>query len=263
VAFLDALGFPVRYEWSGPQGADVVVLSHSLGTDLSMWDPQMPALQARFRVLRYDTRGHGGSGVTEGPYTLAMLGADVLGLLDGLGVSRAHFCGLSMGGQIGMWLGANAPDRISRLVLCNTGARIGTVESWNARIEAVAKGGMDAVAAAVVERWLTADFRARDPNAAARAHAFLIGTSPRGYAGCAAALRDADLRDGLGGIRAPTLVIAGAKDPATPPADGRFIADKVPGARYVELDAAHLSNIEATQAFTAALLGFLGEPGGA
>jgi 3-oxoadipate enol-lactonase len=261
--FLDALGFSVHYEWSGPPGPEVLVLSHSLGTDFSMWDPQMPALSTHFRVLRYDTRGHGGSGVTEGPYTLAALGADVLGMLDALGVARAHFCGLSMGGQIGMWLGTNAPDRVSRLVLCNTGARIGTTESWNARIEAVTKGGMEAVAAGVVERWLSASFRERAPEAVARARALLLGTSPQGYAGCAAALRDADERDRLGSIRAPTLVIAGSKDPATPPADGRFIADSIPGARYVELDAAHLSNLEAPEAFTAALVGFLSTPTGA
>jgi 3-oxoadipate enol-lactonase len=255
--FLDAGDLRVRYEWSGPAEARVVVLSHSLGTDLSMWDPQMPALAERFRVLRYDTRGHGGTAVTDGPYSIAQLGGDVLRMLDALGVTSAHFCGLSMGGQIGMWLGARAPERIGRLVLSNTGARIGSTSAWNTRIETVRTQGMGAIASGVTERWFSAELRERAPEVVARARALLEATPPLGYAACAAAIRDADARALLGGIHAPTLVIAGSKDPATPPADHRFLADSIPGARYVELEAAHLSNLEAPEAFTSALVGFL------
>jgi 3-oxoadipate enol-lactonase len=255
--FVDAGDLRVRYEWSGPPGPGVLVLSHSLGTDLSMWDPQMPALQERFRVLRYDTRGHGGTAVTEGPYSVGRLAEDVLRMLDALGVARVHFCGLSMGGQIGMWLGSRAPERIERLVLCNTGARIGSAESWNTRIDTVRFQGMSAISTGVTERWFSATFRERAPEVVARAKALLEATPALGYAGCAAAIRDADERAHLGAIRAPTLVIAGSKDPATPPADGRFLADSIPGARYVELEAAHLSSLEAPEAFTSTLVRFL------
>lgn len=255
--FLDAGDLRVRYEWSGPERAPVLVLSHSIGTDLSIWDPQLPALRERFRVLRYDSRGHGGTAVTEGPYSIAQLGGDALRMLDSLGVDRVHFCGLSLGGLIGMRLGATAPERIGRLVLCNTAARIGTAEAWNARIETVMSRGMAAIAPGVTERWFSAEFRGRAPEAVARARALLEVTPPPGYAGCAGAIRDADERALLGAIRAETLVVAGTKDPATPPADCRFLADSIPGARYVELETAHLSNLEAPEAFTDAVLSFL------
>lgn len=154
----------IHYDLTGSQNSPVLVLSNSLGTNFSMWDSQMSAFQKSFRVLRYDTRGHGKSDVTSGPYSIGQLGADVLGLLDALHFDRVHFCGLSMGGMIGMWLGLNAPGRILKLVLCNTAAQIGTAEVWRARIEAVAKGGMKSVAPAVIERWFTASFRAKSPQ---------------------------------------------------------------------------------------------------
>ena len=252
----------VRYERAGLPDTPVVVFSHSLGADLSMWDPQAAALAARFRVLRYDIRGHGGTAATPGPHTIARLGEDVVRLFDALGVARAHFCGLSIGGLIGMWLGAHAADRIERLVLANTGARIGTHESWNARIERVRQGGMGAVAPAVIERWFTASFRERSPAVVARVRAGLEATPVEGYVGGCTAIRDADLTADLAAIRAPTLVIAGAHDPATTPALGRLVAGAIPGARYVELEAAHLSNLEAAEAFTAAVSSFLGGTGG-
>ena len=258
-------GFRVRYEIAGLPEAPVVVLSHSLGADLTMWDPQARALAARFRVLRYDTRGHGGTAVTPGPHTIARLGEDVLQLLDALGVQRASFCGLSIGGQIGIWLGAHAaPGRIERLALCNTGARIGTNDTWNARIESVRKDGMRSVAPAVIERWFTPAFRERFPDVVARTQALIEATPPEGYLACCHAVRDADLTADLAAIRVPTLVIAGAHDPATPPASGRLVADRVKGARYVELEASHLSNLEAADAFTAELTQFLegGHSGG-
>jgi 3-oxoadipate enol-lactonase len=247
----------MRYEIAGLPEAPVVVLSHSLGADLAMWDPQARALASGFRVLRYDTRGHGGSAAGRGPHTIERLGEDVVRLLDALGVPRASFCGLSMGGQIGMWLGAHAADRIERLVLCNTGARIGTPDIWNARIESVRKDGMRGIAPAVIERWFTPAFRERSPDVAARTQAMIEATPPEGYVACCHAIRDADLTADLAAVRAPTLVIAGTHDPATPPASGRLVAEKVNGARYVELDASHLSNLEAADAFTAELAQFL------
>ncbi|HEY8231761.1 MAG: 3-oxoadipate enol-lactonase [Burkholderiales bacterium] len=252
----------LRYELEGRPEGPVVVLSHSLGADLSMWDPQAAALAARFRVLRYDLRGHGGTVATPGPHTIARLGEDVVRLLDALGVARAHFCGLSIGGLVGMWLGAHAAGRIERLVLCNTGARIGTHESWNARIESVRQGGMGKVAQPVIERWFTPAFRERSPDVVARVREQLEATPVEGYVGGCTAIRDADLTADLAAIRAPTLVVAGAHDPATTPALGRLVADAIPGARYVELPAAHLSNLEAAEAFTAAVSSFLGGTGG-
>jgi 3-oxoadipate enol-lactonase len=262
VAFVEAGGLRVRYELAGPDDAPVVVLSHSLGTDLSMWDPQVAPLAKRLRVLRYDARGHGHTTLARGPYSLEELARDVLRLLDALDVARAHFCGLSMGGLVGMWLGAHAAARVDKLVLCNTGARIGTAEIWNARIGSVTEGGMKAVASSILERWFTPGFERRAPEVVARARTLVLRTPPQGYVGACAALRDADERGDLASIAASTLVIAGSRDPATPPADGRALADGIPGARYVELEAAHLSNLEAEAAFTAELLGFLtGERG--
>jgi len=245
---------------SAPRRAPILVFSNSLGTNFSMWDPQIPALAARFRILRYDTRGHGQSAVTPGPYSITQLGRDVVGLLDAFEIERAHFCGLSMGGAIGMWLGIYAADRIHRLALCNTGAKIGTNDVWNARIETVRKGGMAAVADAVVQRWFSHAFLASAPDKVERTRQMVLATPPEGYIANCAAIRDMDQRETIARIKAPTLVIAGAKDPATPPAEARFIAERVPGARYVELDTAHLSNIEAAGSFTETLLQFLSEP---
>ena len=242
----------------GPAEAPVLVLSNSLGTHLAMWDAQRAALTARYRVLRYDTRGHGASTVTPGPYSIDQLGRDVLVLLDALKIRRAHFCGLSLGGMTGMWLAVHAPERIAKLVLASTTARIGAPEAYNQRIATVRSGGMAAVAEGVLERWFTADFRARAPAAVAPFRDMLIATPPEGYASCCAAVRDMDQREAIGGVRHPTLVIAGTHDVATPPADGRAIAERIRGARYVELDAAHISNVEAADRFTAEVLGFLG-----
>jgi 3-oxoadipate enol-lactonase len=241
----------------GRADAPVVVLSNSLGTNLGMWDEQLSALTQRFRVLRYDQRGHGSSSVTPGPYTIAQLGRDVLGLLEALKIQRVHFCGLSMGGMTGMWLAVNAADRIDRLVLANTTPKIGTPEVYDARIETVRKGGLAVVADAVIERWFTQNFRARSPGAVARIRAMLMTTPAEGYMGACGAIRDMDQRETIRSIRNPTLVISGTHDVATPPADGRRIAESIAGARYAELDASHISNIEASERFTAELTAFL------
>ena len=247
----------IYYELSGPSAAPVVVFSNSLGTDLAMWDSQAATLSQVFRILRYDTRGHGRSSVTLGPYTLHQLADDVVGLIDKLELERVHFCGLSIGGMTGMALALRAAQRLRKVVLCNTAAKIGPPEIWNARIEAVRKGGMQSVVPGILERWYTAAFRSASPEAVESTRRTLLSTPVEGYAGCCAALRDADLRNEVAGIQVPVLIIAGAHDPATTPADGRFLAERIAGSRYAELQAAHLSNIEASDAFTMELSAFL------
>jgi 3-oxoadipate enol-lactonase len=237
----------------------VLVFSNSLGTDFSMWDPQMVELAGHFRILRYDTRGQGRSSVTPGDYTIEQLGRDVLSLLDSLGLDRVHFCGLSMGGMIGMWLGINAPNRLHRLVLSNTAARIGTKEMWNARIATVRKDGMKTVAAAVIERWFTPEFRASFPEKVAPARRMLENSPPEGYAACCAAIRDMDQRETVAQIKAPTLVIYGGSDPVTPASEAHFLTGRIRGAVEVELAAAHLSNVEQANEFTKAVSHFLSQ----
>lgn len=250
-------GVSLHYRLDGPESAPVLVLSNSLGTNLEMWEPQMPALVQRYRVLRYDTRGHGLSGLPPAPYQVDRLGKDVVALLDALNIPEAMFCGLSMGGMTGMWLGVNAPQRFTRLVLCNTAAKIGAPEVWNARIAAVEKGGTAAVVPGVIQRWFTEGFVKAQPAAVERIAAMLQATSAAGYNAACGAVRDMDQRESIAAIRLPTLVIAGTHDLSTTAADGKAVADKIPGARYVELPAAHLSNVEVAADFTAALTGFL------
>ena len=247
----------IHYALEGQSGAPVLVFSNSLGAKHSMWDQQAAEFRKRFRVLRYDTRGHGQSPVTPGPYSIEQLARDVIALLDALDLGRVHFCGLSMGGMIGMWLALNAPERLHKLVLSNTAAKIGTSEGWNARIEAVQKNGMKSVASAILERWFTPAFRQNAPETMANILKILEETNPDGYVACCAAVRDFDCREQLNNIRTPTLVIAGAHDRATPPDGGRFLAQQIPGAHYVELNAAHLSNIEAQDRFNNELAAFL------
>jgi 3-oxoadipate enol-lactonase len=254
--FVEAGELKTHYSYTG-ENEPVLVFSNSLGTNFSMWDPQMEELQHRFRILRYDTRGHGQSSVTTGDYTIEQLGRDVLGLLDSFRLDRVHFCGLSMGGMIGMWLGIHAPNRLHCLVLCNTAARIGTKEIWNTRIETVRKNGMKLVAAAVVERWFTPEFRAHSAKKVVWAQEMVENSPPEGYAACCAAIRDMDQRDMVAQIKAPTLVIYGGSDPVIPIAEAQFLAEQIPGAVKVELAAAHLSNIEQAGVFTKAVSNFL------
>jgi 3-oxoadipate enol-lactonase len=257
MAFANVNGARIRYELSGPETAPVLVFSNSLGTDLSLWDSQEPDMAKKFRVLRYDKRGHGQSSAPAGPYSIEILGRDALGLLDFLHFDNVNFCGLSIGGQTGMWLGANASPRLKKLILCNTSARIGTMEWWNARIESVRKAGMKAVAPGVIERWFTEGFRAKQPPDVARIQRVLEGLDVEGYLACATAVRDFDFREKLAGIPVSTLVISGTHDPAATAADGRWASEQIPGAKYVELDAAHLSNIEQRERFTASIRTFL------
>lgn len=250
----------IHYRFDGPETAPVVVFSNSLGSDLSMWDAQAAGLAGDFRVLRYDGRGQGLSSAPPGPYSIEMLGRDVLGVLDGLGLARVSFCGLSMGGMIGMWLGANATGRLHKLMLCNTSAKIGSPDAWKPRMDAVEQGGMAAVVDATLERWFTPPFRASSPDQIGRIRNMLLRSPVQGFLGACAALRDADHRELISRIAVPTLVIAGSQDAGTTPGDGRFLAERIPGAQYAELDAAHLSNVERSKEFTAAISSFLAAP---
>jgi 3-oxoadipate enol-lactonase len=247
----------IHYVLEGQSGSPVLVFSNSLGANYSMWDPQAHEFRKKLGVLRYDTRGHGQSPPTPGPYSIELLGKDVIAMLDALDLDRVHFCGLSMGGMIGMWLGVNASERLSRLVLCNTAAKIGTSEFWNARIDAVQKNGMKSVASAVVERWFSPAFRQKSPATISSTLKMLEEANRDGYAASCAAVRDFDFREQLRKIHMPALVIAGTHDPATPPADGRFLADQIQGARYAELNTAHLSNIEDHDQFNREIAAFL------
>lgn len=248
----------IAYTVAGPDSAPALVLSNSLGTTAEMWSRQLDALSAHYRIVRYDTRGHGASIAPAGEYTLERLGRDVLAVLDDLNIERAHFCGISMGGLTGQWLGAHAADRIDKLIVANTAARIGSVQGWGERAALVRTRGMDEVASGAAGRWFTPEFVQRQPEVVQRLTDQLRATPTQGYAGCCDALSVADLRDEIAKIAAPTLVIAGECDPVTTVDDARFIVERVPGARMTTLAASHLSNIEAAQAFNSAVLAFLG-----
>jgi 3-oxoadipate enol-lactonase len=241
----------------GPDTAPALVMAHSLAADLTMWEAQVAALAQHFRIIRYDARGHGGSDRPAQPFGIDRLGRDALSLLDALHIDRVHWCGLSMGGMVGQWLLAHARDRLGRVVLANTAAVGGQPDGLNERIRLVRQVGMTAVADATMARWFTPEFRAARPDVVDRIRALVVATRPCGFAACSAALRDMDLRAAIAGARNPVLVIVGTHDPGTPPSAGRFIAQRIAGARVVELDAAHLSNVEQADAFTRALLDFL------
>ncbi len=236
----------------GPRDAPVLVLAGSLGSTLEMWRPQVAPLTGRFRLIRIDHRGHGGSPVPPGPYRVADLAGDVLALLDDLGLDRVAWCGLSLGGVVGQYLASEAPERIGRLTLCCTSAHWPDPSVWEQRIAAVESGGTGPIAAAVVERWFTPEWAAAHPDVVADAVAQVAGTPDAGYAACCDALRVWDHRPRLGAITAPTLVIAGSADPATPvEPHARTLAEGIPGARLGVLDAAHLATIERADQATA------------
>jgi 3-oxoadipate enol-lactonase len=250
----------VAHELLGPADGPPVILSCSLGTDRSMWDPQTPALTERNRVVRYDLRGHGTSPAPMGPYAISDLGEDLLALMDRLGIERASLCGVSIGAMTSIWVAAHAPERVRRLVLCCTSARFGpeAAEVYRSRAETVREHTVDAVADGALERWFTPAFREAQPELMAQIRRGLTDTSSEGYAGCCKALAALDLVPVLGSISAPTLVIAGAEDPATPPEHGRAIADGIPGARFELIDgAAHLANIEKADQVTPLIAGFI------
>jgi len=247
----------VHHVEEGPADAPPLVLSNSLGTTLAMWDPQVPALAERFRVIRYDTRGHGASPVPPGPYDVADLGADLLALLDRLGIERADLCGLSIGGLTAMWAAANAPDRVGRLVLCSTSARFDSPERYAERAAIVLAEGMEPVANTTVRRWFTERFATEQPGVVDEFHDMLLGTPPPGYAACCGVVERTDLSPSIGAIVAPTLLLAGADDPSTPPPHAERIAERVHDARVVVLPGSHLLNVESAGETTRAILDHL------
>jgi len=246
------------YRLEGIPEKPVLILSHSIGTDHGMWAPQVPDLFPHFQVLRYDTRGHGASEVTKGEYSIEMLGRDVLALADALGIGKFAFCGLSMGGAIGQWLGVNAADRLTSLVLANTAPKFGERSNWETRIKMVSEGGMAAIVDMVMQRFFSPQTLVSSNVYASTVKLMLLGTDPVGYVGCCVALRDFDSRATLRNIRVPTLVISGNRDVSTPWAgNGDVLAGQIPNARSLQLPAAHLSNLERPRSFLAALLEFL------
>ncbi|WP_457588181.1 3-oxoadipate enol-lactonase [Ensifer canadensis] len=260
MAYLKLSNHRLHYRIDGGAGDDKpwLVFCNSLGTDMHMWDAQVDALSAQYRILRYDCRGHGRSSAPPSPYSLDDLGGDVLALLDALGIEWTHFCGLSIGGLTGQWLGIHAGERLRKLVLCATAAKIGTAQSWSARIDAVQTGGLEALVPATAERWFTPKFRACEARAVAMVLDSFAATSPDGYVGCCAALARADLRDALAQIENPLLAISGEQDPVCPPADLDDIAARVRRGRHVSLPGRHIVNIESASSFNAVLLEFLG-----
>ena len=245
-----------HHRLEGPEGASVLVLSGSLGTTLELWDANVAELTRRHRVLRYDHRGHGRSATPAGPYAVADLAGDVVELLDRLELDRVSFCGLSLGGAVGMWLGRRFPDRIERLTLCSASPRFGEPDAWRERAATVRARGTGAIADTVVRRWFTPAFQEERPEVVARFRDMLASAPRDGYAACCDALAAWDFRDELGSIGVPTLVVAGADDPVSPPEHAELIAEHVPAATLVVLpSAAHLPNVEQPEAFARAVLG--------
>jgi 3-oxoadipate enol-lactonase len=257
---IDADGCPIYFEVEGPERAPVLMLSNSLGTTLHMWDGQVALFTRHFRLVRYDRRGHGKSGLPRGPYTMERLGRDVLAVLDGLGITKTNWCGLSMGGMVGQWLGAHAPERIERLVLANTSSYFPDKSAWNDRLALVREKGIGAFAGPNMERWFTREFRERAPEKVAWMAKMFAATPLEGYVACGEAVRDMDHRELLPKISAPTMIIAGKHDPATPLEAGEYLRSRIPGAMLTVLEAAHISNIEQPSAFTDAVLQFLVAP---
>jgi 3-oxoadipate enol-lactonase len=248
----------LNYRVDGPPEAPVLVLSHALGLSLAMWDPQLARLSQDFKVLRYDHRGHGESPVPAGPYRIEDLGRDLLQLLDRLGLDRVSFCGLSLGGMVGMWVAANAPERIDRLVLCCTAARMARPDDFAARARTVREQGIEPIGEALIGRWFTPSFLASQPDRVARIRAILVSTPREGYAGACEAIAQMDLREDLLRIKAPTLVIGAQQDQSTPPEKSREIAEGISGAALVVIpDAAHIANVEQPEAVSNQILDHL------
>ena len=256
-------GRPLRLTASleGSDRKPVLVLGNSLGTTRGLWDPQLPPLAREFRLLRYELPGHGGPGAgagaqdpPPGPYSIADLGTAVLALLDEHGIDRASYCGISLGGMIGMWLAAHAPDRIAALGLCCTSAHMPPASGWLDRAALVRTAGMASVTGLALDRWFTPVFARSSPAVIATIAAMLDSADPEGYAGCCEAIAAMDLRPSLGSVTAPTLVIAASEDPSTPPAHAALIARAIPGARLTVIrGAAHLANVQTPGPITAAL----------
>lgn len=245
------------FELSGSMGGDVLVLLNSLGSSMHMWDRVLPAFEKTHRVLRYDMRGHGQSNALPGPDSIGQLGEDLLSLLDDLRLDRVDLCGLSLGGLVAMWIAIHAPERVRRVVMANTAARIGTPEAWEQRIEAVHRAGMAPLAEASISRWFTPAYKDSHAEEMESLRAMIVSTDAKAYAACCGVLRDTDLRSELGSINSPCLIITGTHDPATPPSDGHALHASLRQSTYVELDASHMSAWEQPEAFAGAVHSFL------
>ena len=254
---LDLDDVSLYYEFDSSDSRPVLMLSHSLGTSLELWSQQLQALSDEFSVLRYDLRGQGKSSTPVGPYSIEQMAKDALKLLDALQLHRVHFCGISMSGLIGQWLGIHAPHRLDKLVLSNTAAKIGSEANWEQRIATVQSDGLESIVSSVLKGWFTEPFHRDHPEMITIMQRILRANNPEGYAACCAAVRDADLRDALTAMTTPTLVVYGTEDRSTTPDDAKFLLHQIADSQALELQAAHLSNIEAADAFNAGVAQFL------
>jgi len=252
-------GARITYLIEGPPGAPVVLFINSIGATRDLWGPQVAAVTKAHRAITYDARGHGLSSAPPGDYSIADLAGDALAILDGEGLDRAHVCGISLGGLTGMWLGINAPGRVRSLTLANTAARIGTTESWTARMDLVREKGMTGVADLAIPLWFSERFRAEAPHTITVFRRMIESCSPTGYLGCCAALRDEDLRDRISAISCSVLCVASSGDVPTPPEGLHYVHSQIADSRLLMLDAAHISNIEQMGDFNVALTRFLAE----
>ena len=254
----NANGITLNYQLDGPEDQPVLLFSNSLASNLHMWDPQVPAVAGDFRVLRYDSRGHGGSNAPAGDYTIDQLADDALALLDALGIEKAFYCGLSKGGMVGQKLASRNPDRLHAAVLCATSSYMGPADLWQGRIKTAREEGMSGIVDATLQRWFTSAFHESHPDEVDKVREMILTTPVDGFIGCCRAIQEMDQRNDLGEVDLPVLVIAGAEDPGTTPAMNKAIADAIPGAGYVELaGAAHFCNVQAADAFNVALTTFL------
>lgn len=253
-------GCTLFYRVAGTPGAPWLIVSHALGTSHALFSAHVETLAESYQVLIYDMRCHGASGVPPGPTSIDRLGRDVMELMDHLHIDTADFLGVSLGGMIGQWAGARCGERFGKLVLANTSAYMGPPSAWDARITEVMASGIETIVGQALQRWFTSAFQAEYPAAIEPVKAMLRATDARGYAACCAAIRDMDLRPMLGAIRAPTLVLYGENDPATPPAHAHLIADHIPGSQRIALPGAHLCNIETPSIFLDAVQRFLRAP---
>ena len=255
----------LNYSLDGPEGGAVVMFSNSLAANLTMWDAQVPVLvEAGYRVLSYDSRGHGRSGAPEGPYTMEMLTADAVGLIDVLDLEKVHFCGLSKGGMVGQMLGTQYADRLISLILCDTAAHLGPKEIWEERMAAVREGGMAALVDAFIDRWFTKPGQKRMHDEVKKVQAMISATPIEGFCGCCCAIRDMDQRESIRAITTPTLVMVGEHDPGTPVSAATFIHERIASSQMKIIDdAAHFINVEQKSVFNDALLSFLAANGGA
>ena len=258
MAFVDNGDVKLFYTVDGKEGAPFLMLCNSLGTTHNMWDAQMPAFAEKFRVIRYDRRGHGQSSSPPAPYALADLAADALAVMDAAGAKSVNWCGLSMGGMTGLWLAAHRPERIEKLIAVSSATFMPPPELWNGRIKTAQDKGIEILAAPTMQRWFTAGFLKGSQDKVAPIREQFLQTTVDGFCGCAAAMRDMDQRESVKDIKAPTLVIVGADDQGTTPAEAGVIVNCVPDARGIILKASHIVNVEAADVFTKEVLEFLG-----